>query len=149
MRAEAASSSAEGLHLSFGVVREIRCSTGRRDLIWTREKVRKVIIFLYWFITTNTLYPLTMKNCSPSRGARQPAHRILHNKCVLFFPSPLHRHTLYLTIPDRPLPISFSLNAILYNTAKFPPRTLFLRNCSASAATYLPRGMLVSKFTFP
>lgn len=80
-----------------------------------------------------------MKNCSPSRGPRQPVHRTLHNKCVLFFRSLPHRRAPYLTSPVRPLPISFSLNAILYNTAKFPLRTLFLRNCSATTATYLPR----------
>lgn len=79
-----------------------------------------------------------MKNCSPSRDTRRPVRRTLHNKCVLFFPSIPHRPASYLSSPVRPMPISFSLNAILYNTAKFPLRTPFLRNCSATTATYLP-----------
>lgn len=68
------------------------------DLIWTREKVRKVIIFLYWFITTNTLYPLTMRNCSPLLSpllfavpprrrprSRRRHHTLVRDKCLLFF----------------------------------------------------------------
>lgn len=87
----------------FGETTLIAAGGGTRwtwgwDLIWTREKVRKVIIFLYWFITTNTLYPLTMRNCSPLLlpllfaipPRRRPRTRRCHptlvrDKCLLFF----------------------------------------------------------------
>lgn len=80
---------APAAHLYAHTTRRLRgpatpCGRPRRTEGFNLDPEKKsagLLFFLYWFITTNTLYPLTMRDCP-----RRPSSRSGY-KCALFLPA--------------------------------------------------------------